>query len=45
MIVGLSLAFSVMKMFDDNILIKKMDAPEKLGACDEILCGKTATLT
>jgi len=45
MTVGISLAFSVMRMYKDGILIRKLEAPEQLGACDEILCGKTATLT
>lgn len=45
MTVGISLAFSVMKMYKDGILIRKLSAPEQLGACDEILTGKTGTLT
>ena len=45
MTIGISLAFSVMRMFKDGILIRKLEAPEKLGACDELLCGKTGTLT
>ena len=45
MTVGISLAFSVMRMFKDGILIRKLEAPEQLGGCDEVLCGKTATLT
>jgi magnesium-transporting ATPase (P-type) len=45
MTVGFSLAFSVMKMYADGILIKKLDAPERLGGCEEICTGKTATLT
>ena len=28
--VGVSLAFSVMKMYKDGILIRKLDAPERL---------------
>ena len=43
--VGISLAFSVMKMYKDRILIRKLDAPERLAGAEEILCGKTATLT
>jgi len=44
--VGISLAFSVMKMFkDDRILVRKLDAPEKMAGCEELLVGKTATLT
>jgi Ca2+-transporting ATPase len=45
MTIGISLAFSVLRMYNDGILIRKLEAPEQLGACDEILCGKTATLT
>lgn len=29
--IGLSLAFSVMKMYQEKILIRKLDAPEKMG--------------
>jgi len=43
--IGVSLAFSVMKMYGENILVRKLDAPERLGGVDEICCGKTATLT
>jgi Ca2+-transporting ATPase len=44
--VGVSLAFSVMKMYkDDRILVRKLDAPEKMAGCEELLVGKTATLT
>lgn len=45
MTIGISLAFSVMKMYKDGILVRKLGAPEQLGACDEILSGKTGTLT
>lgn len=43
--IGVSLAFSVMKMYSQKILVRKLDAPEKMGGVDEIVCGKTATLT
>lgn len=43
--VGISMAFSVLKMYKENILVKKLDAPEKLGSIEEIVCGKTGTLT
>jgi len=44
--IGISLAFSVMKMFnDDKILVRKLEAPEKMAGCEELLVGKTATLT
>lgn len=45
MTIGISLAFSVMKMFKERILVRKLDAPEKLGGCEEICVGKTATIT
>ena len=41
----MSLAFSVLKMAEKKILVRKLDAPEKLGGIDEILCGKTGTIT
>ena len=43
--IGVSLAFSVMVMYQKKILVRKLDAPEKLGGVEEIVCGKTATLT
>lgn len=43
--IGISLAFSVMKMYDQKILVRKLDAPEKMGGIQEICCGKTGTLT
>jgi P-type E1-E2 ATPase len=43
--VGVSLAFSVMKMHGDKLLVRKLDAPEKMGAIEEILCGKSGTVT
>ena len=45
MTVGISLAFSVMRMFKERILVRKTESPEVLGSCDEIVCGKTATIT
>lgn len=45
LIVGVSLAFSVFTMYKDRILVRKLDALERLGGCEEICCGKTATLT
>jgi magnesium-transporting ATPase (P-type) len=32
-------------MYKDGILIRKFDAPERMGAIDEICCGKSGTLT
>ena len=44
--VGISLAFSVMRMYNfDKILVKKLDAPEKMGEIEEIIIGKTGTIT
>jgi magnesium-transporting ATPase (P-type) len=43
--IGISLAFSVMTMYNDNILVRNLDAPEKMGAIEEICCGKTGTIT
>lgn len=43
--IGMSLAFSVMTMYKDNILVRKLDAPEKMGSIEEILVGKTGTIT
>ena len=43
--IGVSIAFSVMSMFKDKILIRELDAPEKMGGVDEIVTGKTGTLT
>lgn len=45
MTVGISLAFSVMRMFKERILVRKLESPEQLGGCDEIVCGKTACIT
>lgn len=43
--IGISLAFSVMKMYGDKLLVRKLDAPEKMGSIEEICCGKTGTIT
>lgn len=43
--VGLSLAFSVKQMKKDKILVKNMNSPETMGTVNEIMCGKTSTLT
>jgi len=43
--IGVALAFSVMKMYKDKILVRNLDAPEKMGGVDEICCGKTGTIT
>ena len=43
--VTLSLAYSVMRMKNDGILVRNLDAPEMMGKVDEIITGKTGTLT
>lgn len=43
--IGVSLAFTVMRMYSENILVRKLDAPEKMGAVEEILISKTSTVT
>ena len=43
--IGLSLAYSVMRMKDDGVLVKELISPEVMGGVDEICTGKTATLT
>lgn len=44
--VGVSLAFTVMRMYkQDKILVRNLDAPEKMGMVNELLVGKTGTLT
>lgn len=43
--IGVSLAFSVMSMHAQKILVRKQDAPERMGAVEEICCGKTGTIT
>ena len=43
--VSISLAYSVMRMKDDSILVKDLNSPEKMGGVDEIMTGKTGTLT
>jgi len=44
--IGISLAFTVMRMYHKNhILVRKLDAPEKMGGIEEIICSKTGTIT
>jgi len=43
--IGVSLAFTVMRMYSEKILVRKLDAPEKMGSVEEILVGKTSTIT
>jgi P-type E1-E2 ATPase len=45
MTITLSLAYSVMRMKDDGILVRNLNSPEKMGSVEEICTGKTATLT
>ena len=41
----ISLAYSVLRMKDDGILVKNLNSPEVMGKVDEICTGKTGTLT
>jgi magnesium-transporting ATPase (P-type) len=43
--ISLSLAYSVRRMKDDQILVKNLNSPEVMGTVEEICTGKTATLT
>lgn len=43
--ITLSLAYSVMRMKDDGVLVRNLESPEVMGRVDEIVTGKTATLT
>lgn len=43
--VSISLAYSFVKMKDEEILVKHPDSLEKMGGIEEICTGKTATLT
>jgi P-type E1-E2 ATPase len=45
MTITLSLAYSVLRMKDDKILVKNLQSPEVMGSVEEICTGKTATLT
>lgn len=41
----ISLAHSVLKMKNDGVLVKNLNSPEVMGKVDEIITGKTGTLT
>ena len=43
--ITIAMAFSVDTMKKDQLLVKKLDAPENLGFIRDIWTGKTATLT
>ena len=43
--ITLSLAYSVMRMRSDGVLVRNLNAPEVMGRVDEICTGKTGTLT
>ena len=46
LVIQLSLAFSIMKMYEqDKVLVRDLEAPETMGQIEEILVGKTGTLT
>lgn len=43
--VTISLAFSVMKMKEENNLVRRLEASETMGGANEICTDKTGTLT
>lgn len=43
--ITLSLAYSVMRMRKDGVLVRNLNSPEVMGRVDEICTGKTGTLT
>jgi len=43
--ITISLAYSVMHMKNDGLLVRNLDSPEMMGKVDEIITGKTGTLT
>jgi P-type Ca2+ transporter type 2C len=43
--ITLSLAYSVMRMKSDGVLVRNLDSPEVMGRVDEIVTGKTGTMT
>ena len=43
--IGISLAFSVKKMYAQKILVRKLDAPEKMAGVTDMCVGKTGTIT
>jgi len=43
--VTISLAYSVMKMKDENNLVRRLDASETMGGASQICSDKTGTLT
>ena len=45
MTVTMAIAYSTKKMYRDAVLVKSFNAPEKIGGVDEIIVGKTGTLT
>lgn len=43
--IGITLAYSVMRMKNDGVLVKNLNSPEIMGNIEEICTGKTGTLT
>jgi P-type E1-E2 ATPase len=43
--VVMSLAYSVLRMNDDGVLVRNLNSPEVMGRVEEIITGKTGTLT
>lgn len=46
MTITISLAFSVIRMYEqDNVLVRDLESPEKMGQVTDLCIGKTGTLT
>jgi P-type E1-E2 ATPase len=45
LVITLSLAYSVQAMKDDGLVIKRLDCPEINATINQIIIGKTGTLT
>jgi magnesium-transporting ATPase (P-type) len=43
--ITLSLAYSVMRMKVDGVLVRNLDSPEEMGKVEEVVTGKTGTIT
>ena len=43
--ISVSIAYSVNKMLKDNILLNKLEGPEKMGSMHEICTSKTGIIT
>jgi Ca2+-transporting ATPase len=43
--ITMALSYSVLRMKNDNILVKTLNSPEMMGGVEEICCRKTGVLT